>query len=169
MVDLTGRQLVILREENNKMRRQLQEWYQAAADNESLIEFLHRYALALLAAPAKKGEAARRLSRLIGKELDIKLCRIVDLKHDKVKMLPQDLRRFGGGVLRTERPLKSFATLFKAGSWSAFLNIPIYHKRSLRAVIVCGSKESKDFPRRAESDYALRLAELVGIALEREQ
>ncbi|MBF2735507.1 MAG: DUF484 family protein [Betaproteobacteria bacterium AqS2] len=171
VVDLTGRQLVILREENNNLRKQLQEWYQAAADNEALIEFLHRYALELLAAPTKKGEAAKRLSRLIGRELEIKLCKIVDLKRDKVKLLPQDLRRFGagGGVVRTDRPLKSFAGLVKADAWAAFLNIPVYRKRSLRAVVVCGSKRAKDFPRQAESDYALRLAELVGAALEREQ
>lgn len=172
VIDYTGKQIVSLREENDILRKQTRDWFDAAASNEDLIEFLHRYALGLLTnRDRKKGKAAQLLGRLISRELGIKLCRVIDLKHGKVKLLAADKRRFerAASTVRTEKPLPSFAALFRKNAWSVFLNIPVYSGRTLRAVIVLGSKQSKDFPRNANSDYVLRLAELVCIALEQEK
>ena len=168
IVDLTGKQLVTLRDENTKLRKQLHNWYQAAADNEGIIEFLHRYAIKILTSKRTNGQASKQLSQLIDKELGIKLCKIVDLKKAKIKLTPNDQRRLEEtvGVVRTELPLPSFKKLIKKDEqWSAYLYIPVFIKNKLRAVIICGTQNPKDFPRSAESDYAVRLAEIVAAAI----
>ena len=166
VVDLTGMQLVALRDENTKMRRQLHKWYAAAAANEQIIEFLHRLAIRLVAGDAK-ANPERLLAREMDKRLGIKLCKLVDLKKSGHKVSLADKRRLESspGALRTAEPLPSFAKLVRRDHWEAILHIPVYLGTSLRAVVICGTQDAQDFPRDASSDYAVRLAELLAVCL----
>ena len=166
VVDLTGMQLVALRDENTKLRRQLHEWYEAAANNEQIIEFLHRLAIGMITSEAGK-DPAKLLAREMDKRLGIKLCRLVDLSKSKTTISEADKRRLDScpGALRTTDPLQSFSTLVKRGHWDAILHIPVYTGKQLRAVVICGTKNAKEFPRQAYADYAVRMAELLAAVL----
>lgn len=171
VVDLTGRQLVVLRDENSVMRNQLQAWYTNAADNEGVIEFLHHLALALLKVTNQAGQTSRVLNRATRSLLEIDLCKLCDLRAKTAPELSKrDRQRLEEcmGVLRTTTPLPSLQQYTARGEWQAFLYVPVWAGRSLRAVIVCAAEAAREFPRDAQPDYAIRLAELIGAALARE-
>ena len=170
IVDLTGKQLETLREENTKMRKQLLAWYKAAAENEDIIEFLHRYSTRLVRGDGKRGEAAKELRLEAKRSLGIGLCRLVDLDAGEAELSDADGRRLGDslGALRTDAPLPSLKKVVPKASWKSFLSIPVYKGKRIRAVVVLGSAQTGHFPRDAHTDYAVRLAETVSAALDRE-
>ena len=111
VVDLTGKQLVVLRDENTILRRQLGVWYQNAADNEQIMFFLHRLAVKLAGQPLSAGSTAKHLAALLKKHLQIPLCRLVPLTgDDRVELSSNDRRRLVdcAGALRSITPLASF-------------------------------------------------------------
>ena len=170
VVDLAGHQLTTLRDENTNLRSQLQAWYQAAANNEAIINFLHRYALRMIVSDRKTGRSARQLILEINKSLDIKLCKVIMLNDTQAQLQPKDRKRLEEclGLVRTDRPLDSFKDLIARGHWSAFLTVPVFKGKQMRAVIICGTRNAKDFPRSAHSDYAIRMGELLAAALDAE-
>ncbi len=171
IVDLTGKQLVSLRDENTVLRRQLGIWYQNAADNELIMFFLHRYAVKLAGSKLTKGGTAKLLGAQMKKILEIPFTRIVPITGpDKIELSNADRRLLTGceGALRTTLPLESFSSKVGSVKWKVWLYVPMERRRRLFACIVCASNDSKQFPRAAHADYALRMAELTGQALDRE-
>ena len=172
VVDLTGRQLVALRDENTLMRNQLRDWYNNAADNEGIIDFLHKLAIGLVRNNGKTGNAEKVLKREVKTAFELDLCKLVDLTSAKApKLTDNELSRIYScnDVLRTTVPLTSLRHLVpKNYEWKAFLFIPVWMKDKLQAIIVCASHRSREFPHDASADYAIRMAELVGMALSNE-
>lgn len=168
VVDLTGKQLVALRDENTAIRAQLSSWYTNAADNEAILEFLHRLAVGLLKGNAKTGNAGKVLGKEMDGILEIELCKLCDLKAKNApKLTERDQQRLENcdGVLRTSAPLKSLEKLVGKGQWQAFLYVPVVVKNKLRAVVICATETAREFPREADADYALRMADLLAAAL----
>ena len=169
VIDLTGRQLAKLRDDNQLMITQLRDWYGNAADNERTLTFLHQLSLKLLSASPKKGQTARILATEAKKTLGSKFCKLFETKKSDVKISAADKKRLDEslGVVRTERPMKSLVPVLGNKKWKAYLNIPVYN-RTLRAVIVLATDRARDFPRSARSDYAQRMAEIIAVSLQRE-
>lgn len=170
VVDLTGRQLVTLRDENTRMRRQLHSWYKNAANNEAIVHFLHRLAIHLVKDKLKPGRTAKLVSRELRNVLKIELCKLCDLADAHLLSTGERQRLdASNGALRTTLPLAGLKNLTaRGGDWVAYLYVPVYRGRKLRAVIVCATRTARDFPHAAATDYAISMAELVGAALERE-
>ena len=171
VIDLTGKRLVSLRDEYELLLRQLQDWYGNSAENERILEFLHRLALRLVSSTPKKGETERILRLEARKTLGIKLCKLVDLERDGVALTRGDRKQLTDslGLVRTDKTLPSLSGKVTGKGWKAFLNIPVFQGNRLRAVVVLATDNSKDFPRKAQSDYAQRLAELVASAMAKEK
>lgn len=167
IVDLTGRQLATLREENTLLRNNLARWYGHAAENDGMILCLHTVALQIIAGGSKLTVA--KIEKLVAKSLkthaDIPMCKIV-VADSKLKLHDRPGGALAGRtVLRKTKLLPEMPAKLARGKWKTFLHVPIRRRKSLAAVLVCASPNARAFPVDADTDYVTRLAELIAQAL----
>ena len=167
VVDLTGRQLVALREENTIMREQLMRWYSNAAESESMLMCLQHIAEALIANQRELSLA--QIERVVAKHLKadvgVPLCRLV--KIDRPLKIAAEERALlsEGEVFRARTVLAGVDISLPRGDWRSFLHIPIRRRRRLRALLLCAAREQNAFPESAHADHVLRLANLIAVVL----
>lgn len=171
IIDLAGQQLATMRDTNEMLLKQLGEWYGNASENERTLEFLHRLTTSLLAAKGSRGETMKILKKEVKGSLGVRHCRVVDLADGKAKLEREDRKRLEDdiGAVRTDKPLKSVAKHYRGDRWRAFLNVPVFSGKKVRALIVFATDRPADFPRNAQDDYARRLSEVVSASLAREK
>ena len=169
IVDLTGRQLVALREENDALRKQLGEWYENAAVNDMIGSALHALVLRLLRGRGRKLSVAG-IERMFKEEFTA-----VDLEVRKVRLF--SARQLGlaaaaarqaiaAGVVVSRKPADAIAALLPGERFNSYLHIPLLGGRGqLLGIAVLASDNVKAFPAEAYDDYAVRLGEVLAAAL----
>ncbi len=167
VVDLTGRQLLGLREENDLLRKQLGEWYANAAANEALGLMLHRLAVRIAGSRRQLGFAG--LERALKAEagaagLGLGLCRVL-ARADMAVARGQGRALLKRQVVRSARPLPEAAAKLGRRRWRAYLHVPLGSGGQLKGMVVFASDDAKAFPPEAHNDYVLRLAELLAAAI----
>lgn len=169
IVDLTGRQLAVLREENDILRKQLSEWYENAAVNDMIGAAIHALVLRILRSRDGKLSVAA-IDRMFKEEftsLDLQIRKARLFSVDQLDLSDGQARKLASaGVVAGKKPAAEVAQLLKGRQYAAYLHIPLLGARSrLAGIAVVASDNAKAFPAGAYDDYALRLGEVLAAAL----
>ena len=169
IVDLTGRQVVTLREENDALRKRLGEWYENAAVNDMIGSALHSLVIRILRSRGRKITRAG-LERMFREEftrgdLEIGAARLFVSKQ--LDLSAADARKtVDSGIVLSKKPAAAIAGLLKGERFSSYLHIPLIGSRDrLIGMAVVASSNPQAFPSEAYDDYALRLGEVLAAAL----
>lgn len=166
IIDMTGRQLVTLRDENTVLHKQLAAWYTNASENEVLSLILHQLTLKFLGGIGKLTVA--KIEKILDSELagqfNIDKCRLFEAKSlgipDPKKKLLTNRK-----VFREQRPWPKLVEALGKNRWRSHLCVPVFAGKRLSVVLIICSKVSQAFPADAHDDYVGRLGDLIGATM----